>query len=219
MVLEVFPTGRRGIIRSTAGAGYWRSVGQTVGTVEIWTTYFPRLAPVGHVLRKALPNRWLRIHSLPQSKRYPESDLDYSELLTRHYSVAREILGEGGDALLFVHAYGIEKDLREAYGDVAWAHGLRLDEVPVTTFPPVGGEDMPITTAGCSIRWASGAWDALLRDVAEWRFPSVVLLNPESGEVYAPYDGGADTLLADSNRVEALKIQWAAWLSTHPNGL
>lgn len=44
--------------------------------MEIWTTYFSELAPVGHVLRKALPDRWLRVHSLPQSKRYPESDVD-----------------------------------------------------------------------------------------------------------------------------------------------
>jgi len=30
---------------------------------------------------------------------------------------------------------------------------------------------------------------------------SVVLLNPESGEVYAPYDGGADLFLKTPERV------------------
>ena len=62
-------------------------------------------------------------------------------------------------------------------------------------------------------------WDDLLRDVADDRISDIVLLNPISGEVYAPYDGGADLFVTDHARVANIKKRWTAWLSAHPAGL
>jgi hypothetical protein len=51
---------------------------------DVWERHFGALPPVGHLLRRAIPPRWMRIHSLPGSQRYAEGDLEYVELLSRH---------------------------------------------------------------------------------------------------------------------------------------
>jgi hypothetical protein len=73
-----------------------------------------------------------------------------------------------------------------------WATRSRLHEAVPTEFQVSDEDEDDLLVGGSEIRWSPGAWDDLLRDVADGRVPSVVLFNPGSGEVYAPYDGGAD---------------------------
>ena len=40
--------------------------------------------PVSFLMREAHPECWFRIHSLPEGKRYPESDAEWETLLARH---------------------------------------------------------------------------------------------------------------------------------------
>ncbi|MDB4915783.1 MAG: hypothetical protein JWM95_3427, partial [Gemmatimonadetes bacterium] len=69
-----------------------------------WPEWYPDAPPVGFLLREAYPDRWLRIHSLPEAKRYPTSGFDYAELLRRHNSVAADVLGlDTPCAILLVH--------------------------------------------------------------------------------------------------------------------
>jgi hypothetical protein len=188
-------------------------------TTDVWKAHFGELPPVGHELRAALRDRWLRIHSLPDSKRYADNDAEYAELLRRHYLVAGEILGEGREVILGLHANGNERDLHSSLLDLAWSKSLGVPDLPAVVFPALEQDDDAIVSVTCTVRWATGAWDALIRDVADWRAASVVLCNPGSGEVYAPYDGGADVIVANSHRVATLKGRWSEWLSTHPFGL
>ena len=181
---------------------------------------YGNLPPVGHVLRHGLSDRWLRVHSLPEAKRYAETEAEYAELLRRHDEVAREILGHDEPALLYLHHWGTAADLAVAYSRLDWATALDWHETmrTVCTSPdlllPEG-----LCIAGFSIRWSPHAWDAMLRDVADDRVRSVVLVHPKTGEAYAPYDGGADLFLADSGRVAALAVRWSEWLSERPDGL
>lgn len=41
-----------------------------------WDSWLPGCEPIGHHLRRAFAERWVRFHSLPGSKRYPESDAE-----------------------------------------------------------------------------------------------------------------------------------------------
>lgn len=185
---------------------------------DAWKRHFGDLPPVGHLLRQALPPRWMRIHSLPGSKRYAERDLEYAELLSRHNQIAAEILGSDAEAILFAHVWGTDDDFISAFIDFGWAKGAGLGEGRPFTCG-FSSEDGNIVVDGCQIHWSEQSWDTLLRDVADSRLSSVVLLNPESGEVYAPYDGGADLFLKTPERVAELRQRWASWLPTHPSGL
>src|SRR5215211_5157115 len=69
-----------------------------------WPDWYPDAPPDGFLLREAYPERWLRIHSLPQAKRYPTSGFDYAELLRRHNAVADDVVGVGNPcAIVLVH--------------------------------------------------------------------------------------------------------------------
>jgi hypothetical protein len=74
-----------------------------------WTAHFGSLLPVAHLLRTSLASTgWLRIHSLPEAKRYPETETEYSELLRRHREVASEVLGAAdAPCILIVTRYAV----------------------------------------------------------------------------------------------------------------
>jgi hypothetical protein len=190
-----------------------------VNLVELTNAAFGHLPPVGHVLRSAISDRWLRVHSLPDSKRYAETDAEYDELLRRHNELALEVLGPDNRALLFLHAWGDVADFPSIFSEFGWAAQLELNDATPAVHPSSEVDDPNLLVAGFSIHWSPQAWDSLLRDVADDRLPSIVLLNPATSEAYAPYDGGADLFLADPQRVETLSTRWAAWLSKHPDGL
>jgi len=71
-----------------------------------WTTAFGPFPPLGYICREHLHDRWLRIHNLPESKRYPDCEAEYAELLRRHNEVATTVLGNGEPCVLFVASYG-----------------------------------------------------------------------------------------------------------------
>jgi hypothetical protein len=185
---------------------------------DLWERHFGALPPVGHLLRQALPTRWMRIHSLPGSQRYAEGDLEYVELLNRHNQIAAEILGSDAETILFTYAWGTDDAFRSSFIDSGKAKEVGLSEDRLST-RGFSSEGENLVVGGCQIQWSEHAWDALLRDVADWRLNSVVLLNPESGEAYAPYDGGADLFLKTPERVAELRQRWASWVPNHPSGL
>jgi hypothetical protein len=64
-----------------------------------WHWAWGQCPPVGHLLRGYLRDRWVRLHSLPGSKRYPASEADYATVLHRHNTVLGE-LGAAGVYLI-----------------------------------------------------------------------------------------------------------------------
>lgn len=180
---------------------------------------FGNTPPVGHVLRTEMPDRWLRIHSLPSSKRYAETDQEWAELFRRHNEVAREVLGLTGHAILFLHAWGNSEDLSTVFSSFAWSAGLDFGGSTPTVYPDPDAAEPSLIVAGFLTSWPPRDWDSLLRDVAYYRLGAVLFLNPATGEAYAPYDGGADLILSDSARVVTLAVRWAPWLSSRADGL
>jgi len=190
-----------------------------VNLAETSNAAFGTLPAVGHILRSATSDRWLRLHSLPNSKRYAETDAEYDELLRRHNELALELLGSDTRAVLFLHAWGTAADFPGTFSDFGWATQLDLDGSSPTVYPSPDADDPDLVVAGFSILWSPHSWDSLLRDIADDHLPSVVVLNPATGEAYAPYDGGADLFLANSERVAALSNRWGSWLSERSDGL
>lgn len=190
-----------------------------MGFAGITSDAFGDLPPVGHVLRSAISDRWLPVHSLPHSKRYAETKVEYDELLRRHNELAVEVLGADELAVLFLHAWGNAADFGSTFSEFGWAAQLELTRTAPTVYPGPGMDEPNLLVAGFSIRWSPRAWDCLLRDIADDRLPSVVLVSPVTGEAYTPYDGGADLFLSTSERVATLATRWASWLSTRPDGL
>ena len=58
-----------------------------------WEYFRPTAAPIGWVLREAGAEPWLRLHSLPESKRYAENDRERQLIVDRGNCLAQELLG------------------------------------------------------------------------------------------------------------------------------
>ncbi len=77
--------------------------------------------------------------------------------------------------------------------------------------------------AGTTFFWASEGvatddLDDLLR-LAAVDAAHVIVVPPDMSWVFAPYDGGVDVLVIDSDSRGAVRESLAPWLSTHPDGL
>lgn len=172
------------------------------------------MPPLGHILRVEYPGRWLRIYSLPDEKRYADTPIEYSTLLTRHNAVATAVLGIGAKCLLIVG---------RPEGDPQWQSERQtlpgIKETTFALFQSVSDEDEPVQTAmnfWCApVRWHPERFDELLRAVADDEEEFIVFASLQSGEIYAPYDGGADLILQSSTRCDELKQKFGAWLPQH----
>ena len=86
-------------------------------------------------------------------------------------------------------------------------------------FEQFRAEDLQVMLFAAATRWQSHQFDAILRRVANDEIRYVSWLNAETGEIFAPYDGGADLLLDSGERRDALATKYKNWLSIDPQGL
>ncbi|MEW2080765.1 hypothetical protein [Streptomyces sp. NPDC005283] len=57
----------------------------------LWRERRPSGPPVAHTFRSTYAERWVRFHSLPGSKRYPESEDEYAIVLDRYNTILDEL--------------------------------------------------------------------------------------------------------------------------------
>ena len=57
------------------------------GLSALWQRQWPACPPLADDLKRAYHDRWVRFHSLPGSKRYPDTDAEYDIVLHRYNTV------------------------------------------------------------------------------------------------------------------------------------
>jgi hypothetical protein len=187
-----------------------------------WENRFGSVPPLGYMLRERFKDRWFRIHSLPESKRYPEVPAKYDELLYRHNTIANEVLGHGSKCWLVVATYTDDINAAEA-PELAGLDGIMLKQAYACEEPPdpLVEVDLPVNIVCwvAQVRWLPNRFDELIRLVADDKAPQLLFAEESTSRVYAPYDGGADLILETSQQRDALRTKYAEWLSEHPTGL
>jgi len=181
---------------------------------DLWDQTWPMASPHGYELRIAYSDHWVRFHSLPESRRYADSDAEYAEILRRHRTVLQELHGSADLTDLWVIAVDWGSDDLAA----GWSKGR-----PPSAWPWQRRQAEDDPDAGFNYFWAASGLadasiDSLLLPAAddEGRF---VIGAPDLEWLYCPYDGGADVLLPSAVERDALKERHADWLSAHPQGL
>lgn len=177
-----------------------------------WIHTFEGALPAGFLLRQRYPDRWLRIHSLPESKRYPGCPTEYEELLNRHNTVAAYVLGEGNQCSVFVTRFGENREWSDSN------LSSLMGGIPTHAF---ASEDLdePMQFFSQQVTWRRSAFDALICAVAEEKTGPILFVNTATQSIYAPYDGGADLFFPSSAAVAAARAQFRSWLSAREDGL
>lgn len=177
-----------------------------------WRSSFGDALPARFLCRAALADRWLRVHSLPDSKRYAETGAERAELLYRQNAVASYVLGDVANCQLLITRFGKTP---------VWSPSEAL---PLNGRTPMhvlsaGDEDDELQFFGLQVRWQPATFDELILAVADDRTGPVLFADIQHGCIYAPYDGGADLFFRTPGAATRAHEQFRAWLPARENGL
>jgi hypothetical protein len=194
--------------------------GPTESLSELWRGQRPSGSPIAHTFRSLYADCWVRFHSLPGSKRYPESEEEYTTVLHRYNTVLDELF-VGTDVFVVTMDWSTTPTgpapwptPREALypGSILWWTESHEDnpDPEFHTYTRLYADRRP---------WAPGCLDALLRAVADEELVEVFVSDTEFRRIHHPYDGGADVILATPAERDRLRDRHSDWLSGHPDGV
>ncbi|MFF7338065.1 hypothetical protein ACFZAT_12025 [Streptomyces sp. NPDC008163] len=185
---------------------------------ERWSRQWP--AQVGDPrMRHAYADRWVRFHSLPESKRYADDEAEYAVILERHHTLLSELGPDDEELYVVTREWsGVpapaarRRELEAADpGAEHWGSHVHDDEFP---------DDIVYEHEYVNRRPRTrSALDPLLRLVADDVVAGVTLAPFDLRWLYHPYDGGGDVVAPDSATRDALRAAHQNWLSKHPFGL
>lgn len=174
----------------------------------VWNTEWPETPPIAFLLRSLHPGRWVRFHSLPESKRYAETDAERVTILQRHHAVLGA-LGPSPEFFVVSIQFGSDHS----------SDGLTPHALHWQTIKPNDYFDEPGHVYADAIDYPSAEFDRVLQAAAEWQIAHVIIGPPDLRWLYHPYDGGADVIAPSASDRDRLRAEFAEWLSGHPEGL
>jgi hypothetical protein len=190
---------------------------------SLWTTRYSKTIPISHSFRHDYNDRWFRIHSLPESKRYPDNDAEWRILLSRQNSIITDILGENSKIIIVTGQYHHEVlEELDATSDITSINQFSfvyLDSIDLHKLRPkeheLGETYKPMF---CEAVWYKDNFDNVLRDIAQDNV-RVFFVSLDHDTVVAPYGGGIDFILKDSVTRDKYKTKYGDWLSDREDGL
>jgi len=186
-----------------------------------WERYYPNCDPVGHFLRAAFPDRWVRFHSLPESKRYPEDEREYAEVLTRHNRVLGALARSGEAVILLTTGYSGSPEPIRSYPEL---EDLDSDatlwrSILMYTADENFGEPSYWHVFASGRMWQPGEFDSLVRLISHDSVANVCIVAEDCRWLLHPYDGGMDVIVESTTARDHLRAEFSSWLSAHPEGL
>jgi hypothetical protein len=186
-----------------------------------WRQRFPDVDPVAHRLRAAFPDRWVRFHSLPQSKRYPEDEAEYAVVLARHNHILGELTASGRKVVLLSTGYSdspepvrLQPELRALD-----PHALPWRSLPMHESEEGYADPTYWHLFASAWEWRPGLLDPIVRLVADDALANIMIVAPDCRWLLHPYDGGMDIIAESSTARDRLKSSYADWLSVRADGL
>lgn len=179
---------------------------------ELWQQRWPDCNPVGRLLRGEYGDVWVRFHSLPESKRYPGAESEYTVVLERYNTVLNDLFA-GADVYVIRPVWTTEPHVPADAPDAGYWQTLLVADDPdpeFRTYYHLFADRHP---------WQRGCIDGLLREVADDEVADVLVTDIRMERICHPYDGGADVFLASPAERDRLRDRHADWLSSHPAGL
>ena len=170
---------------------------------------FCQAFPLSHLMRSEFPEYWLRIHSLPDSKRYPDNEAERQTVLDRYTRFGTALLGERAPCLIIRSRFNGFECSEELMPELAWTPIHRVSE---------SDEDFYDSRMAETV-WDAGAFRTLLLAIADDREENIAFVSDLTDCVFIPYDGGADGFSFDTAVMRRLTEEFAPWRSDYPLGL
>ena len=186
---------------------------------KYWDLNYPESNPIGHELKGVYPDKWLRIHSLPESKRYAESENEYQIILNRQNKLISELIGEDSEVIIVSGQYEmkltdeISSELSE-YGKFEKCRTIELHKI----YPEEYEDDFFYGFYFRTDIWKRNSQNKLLKNIADDEFRAMFVC-PKRNYIIAPYDGGMDIIVDSEEKRNELKVKYKDWLSQREDGM
>ncbi len=183
---------------------------------SFWRSQFSGCDPLAHELKHQFSSRWVRFHSLPESRRYAQDENDYLEILNRQNSLLTDLCEPEENLIVVLPEYA---DKASPNRPEKVAANLLPETVYWTSIDQTDNDGLYFHLHVSHIQQNTDELEALLRCVADDEVRNVMLLCLSSASVFHPYDGGVDIIVPTTELRDALKARYRRWLSGRPNGL
>lgn len=176
-----------------------------------WNANFSGCAPIGPHLRVAFPERWVRFHYLPGSKRYPDSETDIATALHRYDVVLDDVNRSRQAVVLVTTGYSNSNQPARSYPILSEIDGAA---VPWRTMQMEDAEqDSTFWHFYASTHvWKPVHLNTLLRLVIDDELANLLVVAEDCSWVFYPYQGGMDVILGSVRHRDELAQKHAAWI-------
>jgi len=182
---------------------------------EFWESEFGNPLPVADQLKWRFDSRWFRIHYLPESKRYPETEAEYLEINKRFRVLLTRLL-QNQSNLIVVTSVDSSSDTPSIDGIGENEEFWRSDR-----FAEDDDESEPsyLHSYTSVLGLNSPQLDKLFRRIAHEEVHNVMLISIPANFIFHPYDGGADVIVANCDRRDRYETEFRDWTSPRPDRL
>ena len=188
-----------------------------------WALNFSDTIPIQHYFRRDYPDRWFRIHSLPESKRYADNEEEWNILLGRQNKIITDLVGSDSNFILVTGGYSSEGSIElhpiEEVNSITKIPFVLLDPIDLNKLSPneyeIGQFYKPMFSEQI---WQSNKFDSILKDIADDQLKAF-FISVDKKLIIAPYDGGVDVILNDTETRNIYKQKYSDWLPQRQDGL
>lgn len=190
---------------------------------KLWNLNYPEAAQISHLFKHCYSDRWFRIHSLPESKRYPANDGEWEIILARQNEIITDLLGLETSVLLVTGNYdwtdGEAVDITQEIEVFKRYVFKKLDNIDLHKINAQEFEEVDFyRPAFAEIIWRPKMHDQLLREIAVDNVRAF-FVSFDKNVIVAPYDGGVDLIMKDVLTKNFYKNKYQHWLSWREDGL
>ncbi|MHA4812570.1 DUF3885 domain-containing protein [Flavitalea flava] len=188
-----------------------------------WEFAYANTVPIPHYLKHDYSNRWFRIHSLPESKRYADDQEDWKILLKRQNTIFSDLIGDQSPILMVTGEYDYESHTElvpfEERESVTHFSFVYLDPIDLHLLNSEEFEKGQIYRPKFSEEiWHEIKFEPILKDIALDQLRAF-FISVKNNCIVAPYDGGMDVIVKDTVTRDSCKIKYRSWLSKRDDGL
>lgn len=190
-----------------------------------WNKLFPNKVPISYLFKHYFPKSWIRLHSLPNSKRYADHAVEIDLLLRRQNQIISDCLPPSTTIFIVSGNYFIGDSSIANYDQVAelqynFISGSRINlhEIDPEYFDDGENNDLYFTPMFTEIVWEQNLHNDLLLKIANDE-TRAFLISFEKKIIIAPYDGGLDIIIDDFNLKNQIKQKYREMLSTRDDQL
>ncbi|QLE85300.1 hypothetical protein FLM48_09500 [Shewanella sp. Scap07] len=184
---------------------------------EFWETEFKSFVPEAHNLKHEFSDRWVRFHYLPESKRYPQNEQEYIEVLRRYNTLLNELLGKN-EVFVILPEYSESKTPTKPSSELTTLFPITKPWRSVEQHEDDDDYKLYWHLHVSEVNYSGSELDSLFRLVAHDEASNIIIVNPNKGVIFHPYDGGADIVLASTRQRDQLKDRHPGWLPSHSEG-